>query len=147
MNKDKIYELFDKLTTLTSLQDIGYHKMLDNKLSPVMKSRVGKITEHEWMQRHFDSPVSIEDDKLISKVVATKHSVYVKDFKEYSNKGMNSFSIHSVYMFPVVLNNEIKGIIAVVSIGKTVILSEEIINKCEELINSYMEHFIIITLK
>ena len=147
MNKDKIYELFNKLTTLTSLQDIGYHKMVDNKLSPVMKSRIGKITEKEWMQRHFDNPVSIEDDFLISKVVATKRTVHVKDFKEFSNEGMNSFSIHSVYMFPVVLNNEIKGIIAVVSIGKTVILSEETINKCEELINSYMEHFTTITLK
>jgi len=147
MNKDKIYELFNKLTALTSLEDIGYHKMVDNKLSPVMKSRIGKVTEDDWMQRHFDNPVSIEGDVLISKVVATKRSVYVKDFKEYSNKGMKSFSIHSVYMFPVVLKNEIKGIIAVVSIDKTVMLSEEIISKCEELINSYMEHFTIITSK
>lgn len=137
MDKKSFYTLCCILTELTGIEDVGYHKILSDRLKPIIKSNTGEITEADWIQHHTDNPALIANNPLLVELLRTKKKVYIKDTSLSSSADLDSFTICSVYVFPIVINNEVIGVIPIVSIGTVNSLKDETILECELAINNY----------
>lgn len=131
MDKKSFYSLCCMLTNLTGIEDVGYHMILSDRLKPIIKSNNGEITEADWIKHHTDNPVFIANNPILIELLRTKKKVCIKDNSLSSSVDMDSFTVRSVYMFPIVIDNEVIGVIPIVSIGVVTSLKDEIILKCE----------------
>ena len=134
----KMKGLFSDIILISGIEDIGYHEIKDNTLKPLTKSKVGKISEEDWIKQHLKNTVDISTDPVLKTLMSTKRPVYIKDCTTNSTKALDSFSVRSVYMYPILKSGEVEGVIVLASIGEKKELSEETLNKCEELIHRYI---------
>ncbi|MCB2289685.1 hypothetical protein LGK97_07900 [Clostridium sp. CS001] len=137
MDKKSFYVLCDILTNLTGIEDIGYHRIFLDRLQPVIKSHDGKITQDEWIKKHTDNPVLVANNPMLVELLCSKKKVYIKDASLSSTNDMDFFEVHSVYMFPIVIANEVVGVIPLVSIGTVNSLKDELILECELAIKKF----------
>lgn len=137
MDKKSFYELCYILTKLTGIEDVGYHRILSDRLNPIIKSNNGEITEEDWLKHHTDNPALIANNPLLVELLRTKKRVYIKDTSILSSADLDSFTICSVYVFPIVIDDEVIGVIPIVSIGIVNNLKDETILECELAINKY----------
>lgn len=130
--------LFEELIGLTGIEDIGYHRIDDDRLIPVAKSTGGMLLEKDWIEQHKKNPVIVSEDMQLVELMATKKVVYIKDCEVNSTKALDYFSVHSMYTYPVIEHDEVVGIVVMVSIGKKNELSDEVIEQCEKVINEFL---------
>ena len=141
MDEKSFSVLCNILTSLTGIEDVGYHRIFSDRLQPVIKSNNGKITQQEWIKQHTDNPVFIANNPILIELLRSKKKVCIKDASLSSSADMDSFAVHSAYMFPIVIANEVIGVIPIVSIGIVNSLKDEIILECELAIEKYSHIF------
>jgi len=139
MLTNKMDELFEKIKELTGIEDIGYHEINDGKLDPIYKSKTGEVSLEEWKKIHAKNPVFIKDDIILQEIMTEKRTVVVSDVKADNRAGSAFllFGIDSIVVIPVIRNNEVIGIVPIVSMGKVHRFSKNEVQKCEELVEHY----------
>ncbi|HEY8805889.1 MAG TPA: hypothetical protein VIM42_12450 [Clostridium sp.] len=141
MDEESFYELTAELSILTGLEDIGYHKLLEDRLQPVMKSNKGKITQEDWIRHHMDNPVLLANNSILIELLSTNKKVCIKDASITSSADMDPFTVRSVYMFPLIVDENVIGVLPIVSIGVATILENATLIECEKIILKYKNIF------
>lgn len=141
MEISKINALFKKIKELSGVEDIGYHQICDGKLNPVYKSKTGEVALEKWKAVHAKSPVIIGENEILQQVIKSKKTEVICDVKADKRSGEEFFlfGIDSIMVIPVIKNDEVTGIVPIVSIGKIHKFSENEINDCEELVEVYKQ--------
>ena len=140
--KNKLYILLNELKEISNIKDIGLHKIYNNTLIPIAKNRDGLLNESDWMTQHSNCHVNINDDFLIKKAIEEKKEQFIIDCCNNSTEALNSFFIKSVYIFPIIINNDVVGIFVLASINNKITLSNEIINTIKKTIKENTNDFI-----
>lgn len=133
-------ELFEKITETTGLTDIGYHEIKDGVLNPIYKTNTDVLGIERWKKGHHENPVHIKGTFVLEQIMETKKHIYIYNTKQdkRSSEAFFFFGVDSILIVPIVKENEVKGIICTVAIGKLHEFSEEEINKCVSLVKEYM---------
>lgn len=141
MLTNKMDELFEKIKEITEIEDIGYHAIKGGKLDPIYKSKAGGVSLEEWKKIHSKNPVFIKDDIILQEIMTEKRTVVVSDVKADNRSGSAFllFGIDSIMVIPVIRNNEVIGIVPIVSIGKVHKFTKNELKRCEELVADYKE--------
>lgn len=141
MLTNKMDELFEKIKEITTIEDIGYHEIKDGKLEPIYKSKSGELSLEEWKEIHAKNPVFIKNNPILQEAIIAKKTIVISDVKvdKRSTKDVFLFGIDSIMIIPIISNNEVIGIVPIVSMGKVHRFFENEVRKCEELVEEYKE--------
>lgn len=141
MLTNKMDQLFAEIKEITEIEDIGYHEIKDGKLHPIYKSKTGGVSLEEWKMIHDKNPVFIKDDIILQEIITEKRTVVVSEVKVDNRSGSAFllFGIDSIMVIPVIRNNEVIGIVPIVSMGKVHKFSKNESQRCEELVDRYKE--------
>lgn len=144
MNKSRkidieiINQLFKDLNEVTGIENIAFHKFVDEELSPVHMMGTKTLKTEDWKEVHSKNPVRILEDPVLKKVVKGE-IVFINDTinDKESSPEFEYFGIKSIAVFPLFKESEVCGIIVIPSIGTKFEFCSEIIGKCKELIESF----------
>lgn len=142
--QEKLDELFKKINDITKIEDIGFHKIQDDKLRPIYKTKMGELSIEEWRSMHDNNPVYIKNNPILQEVVDLKKTIAISDTRKdnRTTDDVNSFNIHSLMMIPIIDFGEVTGVIPIVSIDKGHCFDEDEIDKCEALVKEYLPYLI-----
>ena len=75
MKKDKIDDFLEELKNSIYFEDIGIHKIVDNKyIKPIWKSE-NNITNNKWRNFHQSNKQYIYQDDYLKQLVDNKESI------------------------------------------------------------------------
>lgn len=131
--------LFEELTEVTGLEDIGFHKLEDGRLKPIHKTNTDVLGIEKWKKTHNENPVFINETKVLLEIINTKRPVFINNTKTdtLSADAFFLFGVDSVAIFPVLRAEKVLGIVCVVSIGTLHEFGIQEVSKCESLVNKY----------
>lgn len=131
--EQKILEsLFQKITQITSVADIGYHRIAEGRLHPVYKTQTDVLGIEKWKTVHAQNIVYVKDTFVLREIVSKKQPIEIYDTKhdERSSDAFFLFGVDSILIIPVIREDEVKAIICIASIGKLHQFTEKEINEC-----------------
>lgn len=134
-------ELFTKISKVTKLEDVGYHRIENGRLKPVYKTQTDVLGIERWKKVHGENPVIVDDTVILRELFEKKLPVWIYDTKndDRSAGAFFLFGVDSILILPVIREDEIKGIICIVSIGKLHEFTEEEILECCRLAKEYLK--------
>lgn len=120
MKQALLDELFAKITEVTKIKDIAYHKIMDGKLNAVHKTMTIFLDIETWKKEHAKNPVYIENTPILKELLKNLKPIAIDDTKKDSRSADEFFffGIKSILIIPVVINDVIQGIIVAASIEK-----------------------------
>lgn len=136
--------LFQEIKKATGVEDIGYHKIKDGRLNPVYKSKTGEVDLERWIEVHSKNPVYIANNTVLQEVIEAKKPIVVNDVKadHRSTEEFILFGIDSLMVVPIIKDNEVFGIIPIVSVGKIHNFTSSEAVECEEIVKKYYSNLI-----
>lgn len=136
--------LFNSIREAIAIEDIGYHKIEDNKLKPICKTNTDILGIEKWKKVHAENPVYINETKVLMQVINTKKTVFINDTNNdpLSADAFFLFGVDSIIIVPVMNEDKVQGIICIVSIGKVREFSFQEVSKCESLVNEHLGHLL-----
>ncbi len=134
-------ELFAKISEVTNLGDVGYHRIEDGRLKPVYKTQTDELGVERWKKVHGENPVVVKDTIILRELFDKKQAVTIYDTKndDRSAGAFFLFGVDSILILPVIRKEEIKAIICIVSIGKLHEFTQDEITECSKLANDYLK--------
>lgn len=140
-----IDNLFQEIREATGVEDIGYHRIKNEKLNPIYKSKTGELELEKWIEIHSQNPVYIANNLILQEIVKDKKTIVINDVKaDYrSTQDVTLFGIDSLMMIPVIKEDIVIGIVPIVSIGKIHNFSDDDVIKCETLVRKYYDFLIV----
>lgn len=138
-------ELIKELEQCIPIKEIGYHAIENDKLMPIYKKNTTDLGLEQWKEFHKHNPAYIRDNYVLTTLVNTKEVVAVKNTDDLGSKISKHFialDIKSIYMFPMIKEHKVIGFIDIPYMGKTVILTDEQITKCVEIVEKYNKIFL-----
>lgn len=141
MNQKLLQELFDKITELTSVKDVGYHRIVEGRLNPFYKTSTDILGIEKWKTIHGQNPVYVKDTYILREIIDKKQPIEIYDIDSdtRSADAFFLFGIKSIMIIPVVRQEEVKAIICIASIGLLHKFTVEEIQKCCELSDEYLQ--------
>lgn len=142
MNTDILKKLFEEISTITKATDIGYHRIVDGKLSPVYKTQTDVLGIERWKTVHGQNPVSVKGTCILEELFEKMSPVeiYDKNTDKRAADAFFLFGVDSIMVLPVIHENEIKGIVCVVTIGYLHQFTEEEMVRCNDLVRQYLNN-------
>lgn len=134
--------LFQKISQVTNVEDIGYHRIQDGRLQPVHKTQTDILGIEKWKTVHGEKPVYVKDTYILREITEKKQAIEIYNTKtdQRSADAFFLFGIDSIMIIPVVRQQEVKAIICITSIGKLHQFTEEEMKKCSELADEYLKN-------
>jgi acetolactate synthase-1/2/3 large subunit len=136
--------LFDRIREATGIEDIGYHKIENGKLKPIHKTNTDILGIEKWKKVHAEHPVYINETKILMQVINTKKPVFINDTNNnpLSADAFFLLGVDSIIIVPILNEDNVRGIICIVSIGKVREFSLQEVSKCESLVNRHLGHLL-----
>lgn len=136
MEQQVLEELFEKISSVTKLTDIGYHRVEEGRLKPIYKTQTDILGIEKWKTVHGQNPVYIEDTFILREVRDTKKPVDIYDTNNdpRSAEAFFLFGVDSILVIPVIRQNELKAIVCIVSIGELHNFTQDEIQQCTKLV-------------
>ncbi|MBU5438076.1 GAF domain-containing protein [Tissierella sp. MSJ-40] len=140
MQEKFLVELFEKIHDTTGIEDIGYHEIRDGRLKPIYKTKTNVLSAEQWKDIHAQNVIYIDEHEILMKIAEEKKPIAISDVKsdKLSSKAFFLFGIDSILVVPVMEDEILKGIVCIASIGQPHEFTFEEIEKCEALIQDYM---------
>ena len=135
--------LFEGLNKLTGVRDIAYHRFGEGRINPVLKTNTDILGVEKWKNAHANNPVYIQHDQLLSDICREPRTLVVQDVKNdpRSADEFFLFGIDSIMIIPVLVQDDLKGIVVVASIGELHFFDDEEIEKSEQIVEQYINIF------
>lgn len=135
-------ELFQKITEVTTVQDVGYHRIEEGRLKPFYKTQTDILGIEKWKTVHGQNPVYIKDTFILREITTKKQPIEIYDTKNdtRSADAFFLFGIDSIMIIPVVREDEVKAIICIASIGKYHQFTKEEMDTCSKLAADYLKN-------
>lgn len=140
MKISKLEKLFSEISSITGLENIGYHRVSEERLIPIHKTTRG-LNINKWKKIHNKKPAYISDSCILEDVVYNQKIVVIKDVENHEGytEHLMELNIKSLLMIPIIENSKVYGFIQGVSIGKKCSFTYRQIEKCVDIIDSYKE--------
>lgn len=138
--EEKLQELFNKISKITDVKDIAYHRFVNGELMPVSKIETDNLKVNDWKNAHSKLRVKISDEPIIMNLIKNKNSIAIDDVSKNrdSSQEFFHFRIKSIAVIPVLDDtNQAFGMIVIASIGKLTSFNDDIIKKCEDVVSEY----------
>lgn len=141
MNYEVLDELFEKIGQATNLTDIAYHQIKDGRLNPIHKTSTDTLGVERWKNGHYQNPVYIKDTWVLQHVIANKTHVDIANTKQddRSSEAFFFFGVDSILIVPHIKEDNVEGIICIVSIKELHEFTKEEIDQCVKLVNDYKD--------
>ncbi|SHM32173.1 GAF domain-containing protein [Anaerosporobacter mobilis DSM 15930] len=141
MDKQILANLFQKISDITKVMDIGYHHIVDGHLSPVYKTQTDVLGIEKWITVHGQNPVYVKDTYILKEITEKKQPVEIYDIDNDSRSAdaFFLFGLKSIMIIPVVRDDEVNAIICIASIGKLHQFTDEEIKVCCDLADEYLQ--------
>lgn len=141
MELEILEELFQKITEITDVQDIGYHRIEGGRLKPVYKTQTDTLGIEKWKTVHGENPVYVKETYILREITEKKQPVEIFDTHNDSRSAdaFFLFGLDSIMIIPVVREEEVKAIICVAAIGKQHQFTKEEMELCSSLAEKYLE--------
>lgn len=142
MEQKVLEELFEKISSVTKLTDIGYHRVEEGRLKPIYKTQTDILGIEKWKTVHGQNPVYIEDTFILREVRDTKKPVDIYDTNNdpRSAEAFFLFGVDSILVIPVIRQNELKAIVCIVSIGELHNFTQDEIQQCTKLVEESLDN-------
>lgn len=143
MELDILNNLFSKITEVTGVEDIGYHRIGEGRLNPFHKTNTDILGIERWKKVHGENPVFIDETFILEEVTKTKQPVWIYDTNNDSRSASAFFlfGVDSILIVPVVRADEVKSIVCIVTIGKLHDFTMEEITSCDNLVKEYLKEW------
>lgn len=140
---ERLSLLFARLSELTGVKDIAYHRIADGRLRPVLKTETDELGIERWKSVHADRPVYVERDRLLAELVRAPRALAVQDVKNDARSAEEFFlfGIDSILIIPVLKSGAVEGIVAVASIGRRHEFGDAEIAEAQRLVEQEREIF------
>lgn len=135
-----IKELFSKLEEKIYVDEIAYLAIENGELIPIYKRDTELLTNEEWVEFHKEYRSFVKDSSLLIELVEKKITCAVEDTNKLPKKPIEfqKLNIASIYLFPVVDNDQVKGIVDIAYIGKCHKLTQDQLHQCNKIIKEYV---------
>lgn len=135
-------ELFKRIQEITTVQDIGYHRIEEGRLKPFYKTQTDVLGIERWKTVHGQNPVYVNDTFILREIVSKKQPVEIFDTKSdtRSADAFFLFGIDSIMIVPVVREEEVKAIICIASIEKKHQFTQDEMESCAKLADEYLKN-------
>ncbi|WOO38959.1 GAF domain-containing protein [Anaerocolumna sp. AGMB13020] len=135
-------ELFQKISEVTTVEDIGYHRIEEGRLKPFYKTQTDILGIEKWKTVHGQNPVYVKDTFILREITTKKQPIEIYDTKNdtRSADAFFLFGIDSIMIIPVVREDEVKAIICIASIGKYHQFTKEEMETCSKLADDYLKN-------
>lgn len=143
MELDILNNLFNKITEVTGIEDIGYHRIGEGRLNPVYKTQTDILGIEKWKKVHGENPVYIDETFILGEVTKTKQPVWICDTNNDSRSASAFFlfGVDSILIVPVIREDEVKSIVCIVTIGKLHEFTMEEVDLCDNLVKEYLKEW------
>jgi len=133
----RFFEAFEALTRVTGIEDVGYHIIVDGKLTPKYKTDSKQLDDASWKEVHSQHSVKVEENPVLLEVINEKKTVVINDTSvdRRSYETFALFGINSIMVIPVLEQDVVKGIIVVASIEALHQFTPEEQQASEEIVN------------
>ncbi|WP_033164428.1 GAF domain-containing protein [Clostridium sp. KNHs205] len=135
-------ELFQKISEVTTVEDVGYHRVEEGRLKPFYKTQTDILGIEKWKTVHGQNPVYVKDTFILREITTKKQPIEIYDTKNdtRSADAFFLFGIDSIMIIPVVREDEVKAIICIASIGKYHQFTKEEMETCSKLADDYLKN-------
>lgn len=139
MNQKVINELFEKISEITQLKDIGLHEISEGRLKPIYKTQTDVLGMEKWKTVHSQNPVYVKDTYILREVIDKKQPIEINDTNNDSRSAdaFFLFGVDSILIIPIIYSDEVEAIICIVSIGELHTFTKEEIQSCSDLVKEY----------
>lgn len=140
IRKSILNELFEKISEVTKVEDIGYHRVIDGKLVPYYKTQTDVLGINHWIKVHGENPVSVKGTCILEELFSTMSPVEIYNTKtdKRAADAFFLFGVDSIMIIPVISNEEIKGIVCTVAIDYLHQFTKEEISQCHSFVKQYL---------
>jgi acetolactate synthase-1/2/3 large subunit len=142
LNVLNLERLFHKITEVTTIADVGFHIIEKGYLNPIYKTQTEVLGLERWKDEHQRNPVYVKDTLILREIMAKKQPIIINNTKQ-DNRSANEFfffGIDSIMIIPVINQEEVKGIICIVSIGEPHQFTKKEMDICIRLIDEYLKN-------
>jgi acetolactate synthase-1/2/3 large subunit len=141
MEEKVLQNLFEEITKITTVKDVGYHRIAEGRLNPFYKTQTDILGIEKWKTVHGQNPVYVKDTYILREITDKKQPIEIYDIDNdtRSADAFFLFGIKSIMIIPVVRQEEVKAIICIASIGELHKFTDEEMKKCCELANDYLQ--------
>ncbi|QUH21486.1 hypothetical protein [Alkaliphilus sp. B6464] len=133
--------LFKEISTIIKIEEIAYLSIEDGELIPIYKNDTEFLPLEKWINFHRKYRSFVKDSDFLIKLVETKTLCAIDNTNDLSSKPteFKVLDIKSIYLFPVIQNNEVVGIVDIAFINKDYKLTQEQISQCEKIIDKNID--------
>ena len=133
--------MFVEINKFINIEEIAYLSIEDGELIPIYKNDTEFLPLEKWISFHKEYRSFVKDNDFLVKLVETKSLCAIDNTNNLSSKPteFKVLGIKSIYLFPVIKNNEVVGVVDIAFIKQDYILSQDQIDQCQELINKNMD--------
>ena len=105
-------------------------------LNPIYKTQTEILGLERWKAVHQRNPVYVKDTLILNEIMAKKQPIIINNTKQDTRSANEFFffGIDSIMIIPVINQEEVKGIICIVSIGEQHQFTKEEMDICSRFI-------------
>lgn len=134
-----IKKLFNELEQFIEINEIAYLGIKNGELIPIYKNNTDSLSLNNWIEFHKQYRSFVKDSQFLIELVKTQKPALIKNTNELAKKPIEfqKLNINSIYLFPVIKNNEVVGIVDMAFRSYYYEFTDEQISKCLEVIDRY----------
>ena len=134
-------KMFTKINEFIEIEEIAYLTIENGELIPIYKNDTDFLPLEKWISFHKEYRSFVKDNDFLVEMVETKSLCAIDNTNNLSSKPteFKVLDIKSIYLFPTIKNNEVVGVVDIAFINKDYTLSQDQIDKCQEIINENMD--------
>ena len=134
-------KMFTKINEFIEIEEIAYLTIENGELIPIYKNDTDFLPLEKWISFHKEYRSFVKDNDFLVEMVETKSLCAIDNTNNLSSKPteFKVLDIKSIYLFPTIKNNEVVGVVDIAFINKDYTLSQDQIDKCQELIDENMD--------
>ncbi len=134
-------KMFAKINEFIEIEEIAYLSIENGELIPIYKNDTDFLPLEKWISFHKEYRSFVKDNDFLVEMVETKSLCAIDNTNNLSSKPteFKVLDIKSIYLFPTIKNNEVVGVVDIAFINKDYTLSQDQIDKCQEIINENMD--------
>lgn len=133
--------MFNELKAITKTNEFACHGLKEGRkrLNPIYKNDTDEIGLNSWKAFHNENPIYINENDILSEIMMKKKGVAVDDLiaEKRNAPCFTHFGIKSIYVIPLLKDNDVAAFIVIPSLENIYNWTEEIKNKCQIIISKY----------
>lgn len=130
------------MTEVTTVADVGYHQIEKGHLNPIYKTQTEVLGMERWKAEHQRNPVYVKDTLILREIMTKKQPIIINNTKQDTRSANEFFffGIDSIMIIPIINQEEVKGLICIVSIGEQHQFTNEEMDICSKLTKDYLKN-------